>query len=556
MPPNILIQRFVADVFDDERILADQFIKDDEIDMDAILATANIRLSVMYSLTWNAVYGTYPSKYCFRDFAQRNIQRTQHDVPSMLSDFILLKMTQSDVNSLVTKLQSLYQHLSNKEFIKDVILKKWQYRFNMSLTSEESKEPLLHIYFKKCKNVPISSDDNSQSPFKIPTGNIDFHPTLNLKYATWGEKLHYMIHKDHHFCRRLLTQGCIIVKDIHQHDVQIFKDILETDVVITYSNDIIWFPKIAQLCLDLVNTGNLSVKLSPTKNFDKSIIQDDFIYHDFEKYYYESIFKQNQDLSFVKFIHQYTHKHEPTLSTIVTSQIKPSKAKNIVVLIDNRPNIMSAISMAIAIMNTDQTKWNYRIYTSTKATSYYKNILGSIVDVVEVDALNVKKFTIDVYNDLLMSSQFWETMSTWDKVLIIQDDGVLLQKGVEKFLSWDYIGAPWVDTQENAYIKQHVNPELVGNGGLSLRSIRAMIDITTSCNDQKKQLFYHNLIRIPEDVYFVKQLVAQDYKVAPHSVAAQFASEQIMTPSCLGIHKCWAYVAPEKVQYYFNSLLC
>ena len=46
---------------------------------------------------------------------------------------------------------------------------------------------------------------------------------------------------------------------------------------------------------------------------------------------------------------------------------------------------------------------------------------------------------------------------------------MLLKSGIEEFLKWDYIGAPWEKPKEGCF---------VGNGGLSLRTRDKMIEIT------------------------------------------------------------------------------
>jgi len=96
---------------------------------------------------------------------------------------------------------------------------------------------------------------------------------------------------------------------------------------------------------------------------------------------------------------------------------------------------------------------------------------------------------------------------------------------------------------------------MVGNGGLSLRSTQAMLDIVSKYQAEKNQLFYHNLVRIPEDVYFVKAMVKEGvYKLPDKSTASEFASEQIVNMKSLGFHKVWAYNDLAKVQSYFSSI--
>jgi hypothetical protein len=157
-----------------------------------------------------------------------------------------------------------------------------------------------------------------------------------------------------------------------------------------------------------------------------------------------------------------------------------------------------------------------------------------------------------------MSEEFWLKCKKWSKVLIIQDDGVIIRKGVETFLEWDYVGAPWIDTTGNEYLKNKVNSNMIGNGGLSLRSVKAMLDVVKSHQNEKNQLFYYNINRIPEDVYFVKALcgpVYQDiYKLPPLQIGMQFATEQVMNLNSIGFHKLWAYNTQDRVKEFFDKV--
>lgn len=133
----------------------------------------------------------------------------------------------------------------------------------------------------------------------------------------------------------------------------------------------------------------------------------------------------------------------------------------------------------------------------------------------------------------------------YKKALIVQDDGFLLKRGIERFLEWDYVGAPWADTRANEYIKHNINPELVGNGGLSIRSVDKMREVCEKYVLEKRELFYANLTCIPEDVYFTKYVIKIGGKVAPNYIARYFAVEQVLEPTAIGIHKAWPYHTPE-----------
>lgn len=238
--------------------------------------------------------------------------------------------------------------------------------------------------------------------------------------------------------------------------------------------------------------------------------------------------------------------------------------KNVVVIVDNRPNILSVISIIISINILNlENGWTWEIHTSSKAVQYYVEWMHrfnvqNIVKVLQKEALNGPKFNIDVYNYYLMGTELWDSLHAkgYEKCLIIQDDGILFRRGIEKFMKFDYVGAPWIDAPGNEYLKI-CNPDLVGNGGLSLRSIDKMRNIVHKFKNEKKILHYNNMCNIPEDVYFCKHLkLPETNSVMPTQLEASFFSnEEIINPESIGFHKVWSYHHPLAVRNWLMSTL-
>ena len=258
---------------------------------------------------------------------------------------------------------------------------------------------------------------------------------------------------------------------------------------------------------------------------------------------------QHGILIYLDFVYSYFIKQ---LDSIMNLNAVNVTASNTVILVDNRPNILSVLSILFTLVNLNDT-WTCNIVTSTKARDYYADLLGDLVTIhTAPEFSNCVKFDIDLYNDILKSERFWDKFSDYEKCLIVQDDGVLLRKGIENFLHFDYIGAPWVDVNENEYIKNNINRELVGNGGFSLRTISLMKKICKECVDEKNWLFFHNLNNIPEDVYFVKCVIDKGGKMPIFKLATTFASEEVLCDASLGFHKVWAYHHPYRVEQFFK----
>lgn len=264
---------------------------------------------------------------------------------------------------------------------------------------------------------------------------------------------------------------------------------------------------------------------------------------------------RNGNLLYITFAMIYFVKHiDKIIDLNKRINLPAENSSNIVILVDNRPNYLSVLSTLFSMCNLNAT-WKCRIYTSKNGLKYYEKWLGTIAEIVHSPILDIKKFHIDVYNKLLMDINFWNSLNGYEKCLIIQDDGVLLRKGIERFMKYDYVGAPWIDVPDNQYLKDHVNSELVGNGGLSFRSISAMKRITNEFHKEKKSLFYKNINNIPEDVYFVKHLKKINANMPSMQEALIFSSEEIMHNDSIGFHKIWTYHEPERVKMFFKNLL-
>lgn len=249
--------------------------------------------------------------------------------------------------------------------------------------------------------------------------------------------------------------------------------------------------------------------------------------------------KPNNAITYYEFLYSYFDRTSFTQASFSTTPTKTTIA-----LIDSRENPLSVISVIIALHNI-RSPMTCHLFTSTQALPYYSKYLSHLnVKVLQYPALDTAHFDIDVYNSVLKSTQFWKTLKNTgaQKVIIIQDDGIMARPGVEDLIEpWDFIGAPWADAPGNEYIRDNITRDLVGNGGFSARDIAKCLLITEKYEEEKHHLFYQNLVEIPEDVYFVAGMKKEGYKIAPREIAAQFSSEQTLDPRAVGFHKPWAY---------------
>jgi hypothetical protein len=219
---------------------------------------------------------------------------------------------------------------------------------------------------------------------------------------------------------------------------------------------------------------------------------------------------------------------------------------NCILIIDSRPNILSVLSVMISHYNIP---WNVIVCTPPSAQPFYANHLGSNVKFITHPLIDLERpFDIGDYNKIMKDSSIWQSISDmgYTHCLVIQDDGMIFRSGIERFLQYEYVGAPW---PEQAFMREAgvVNP--VGNGGLSLRHIGAMIKITQEELDDKNALYFNNTMVIPEDVYFSKFS-----KTPSVSEAKRFAFEMLYDDNAIGFHKPWPYIKGELIAKYFKQL--
>lgn len=249
-----------------------------------------------------------------------------------------------------------------------------------------------------------------------------------------------------------------------------------------------------------------------------------------------------------------------------------SPQKHVVCSIDSRFNIATYYAVLASYCNLckQNSEWDMIIFTSTENVSKYKeynkkynteyNINFTCIALDTLD--KTKYFCIETYNSVLKDESFWKCLDDrgYQKCLVVQDDGFLVNGNhIDQYMHYDYVGAPWVDTLDNAYIKQYVNQELVGNGGFSLRDVNMMLNICKKYLHEKNTLFFHNLNEIPEDVYFVKCLGWEKSKIAPQKHAKFFSIEQVIPDTnvkeVVGFHKFWVYHSAASVWNVFKTLL-
>ena len=155
---------------------------------------------------------------------------------------------------------------------------------------------------------------------------------------------------------------------------------------------------------------------------------------------------------------------------------------------------------------------------------------------------------VNTYSTLLLSDFFYNHFVTSEYILIYQLDCFVFKNNLKDFLGFDYIGAPWFNSQNHAAnsiintlifrkpfwaLKLVISWFLrtktsgVGNGGFSLRKVDKFLEITADEKIKKIIVQWVKNKRPHEDIFYsyIIPLFAPDFKIADISTALKFSFE-------------------------------
>lgn len=593
----MLLELFISNVLDiipPPKDLINTFVSNNNINENALLNHPLSRYNILYRFVIEYIFNISPSIYDFIIPPNNNISYHGY-IDFILNKVFALKfglMNRINIQDFKDKTQDIINKLNNNNFVVESIIQKLQTRYNSNITFAHNS--VFEYFLQLLKTIPqqvnILETINPVTGFKVIT---NYQKEL---YVPDNEYLKHLIIQDNYFLKKL--QFCHIIYLYKTLDEEILKTlniISKKKQVILFTHDKIkntsipntWvlsipqeeisLPKIGQWCLIIADQYNKSyidncvvsnknniILYTPENNNNitsntENVRVLNYVYNkqDFWDGHLR-IINNPQDLGYthyINFMYDYNDKHAHDIQNAIINCSKENKenkkTKNAILLVDNRENELSVLSMKFAFLNTGG--WDCYILTSTKASEYYKKHLNFAN--VSTNILLNHNFDIDIYNDILEDIDVWKSFECYSHVLVIQDDGLLVRPGIDKFLCYDYVGAPWRDDPGNDYIKKHISSNMVGNGGFSCRRVSQIINILSKYSEKKHELFFYNINRMPEDVWMIKYLTLENCNIAPVGVASTFSSEEILDSRSIGFHKVWAYHDPNNIKDYFKSIL-
>ena len=149
------------------------------------------------------------------------------------------------------------------------------------------------------------------------------------------------------------------------------------------------------------------------------------------------------------------------------------------------------------------------------------------------------------YNQLMLSPEFYGRFTDTEYILVYQTDAYVFRDDLKYWcdMSYDYIGAPWVDKERNPIAfffyqrklkKKPYRKDIlfkVGNGGFSLRKTMSFLNITEKENELINTYLSPDNPKIdfiPEDVFWAlePQRLGYEFKIPDYKKALEFAFDQ------------------------------
>jgi len=208
----------------------------------------------------------------------------------------------------------------------------------------------------------------------------------------------------------------------------------------------------------------------------------------------------------------------------------PTETDYYAVIIEPRvhSDLLTVIKSTMFHLNETNSsiKWGLQIFHGNQNKELVENIKLSLGNVALTN-IGIDNFTHTEHSRYMESVVFWRQVKG-TKALIFQTDSLLLRSGIDDFLEYDYVGAPWRKPKENQW---------VGNGGLSLRTVSRMIEICEN-NAVTEDIL--------EDIYFMKYMKGNG--VADIETAMKFSMEDVFSPNPLGVHNPIRHIGPEQLK--------
>lgn len=193
-----------------------------------------------------------------------------------------------------------------------------------------------------------------------------------------------------------------------------------------------------------------------------------------------------------------------------------SSTEKCAVLVEPRKHPHLSFVLRMLFAHLDDT-WALKIFHSAANKSYVEARVSGWGD-VQMQEVCVEGLGHDEYQRLLLNPWFWEQVPC-EHVLLFQCDSLLCRTGVDAYLGYDFVGAP--------YREKARGPWKVGRGSFSLRRRSVMRELTERWPSYRDTR---------EDEHFSRVLIEHGYRLPSVETCKAFCVESNYTKQPLALH--------------------
>jgi hypothetical protein len=206
-----------------------------------------------------------------------------------------------------------------------------------------------------------------------------------------------------------------------------------------------------------------------------------------------------------------------------------NQSDNTIIIVETRKLPHLEFVLRYSFDKLENNFWAVNIYCNLNNYDFMCKMASSISDKINIIILDMEIKHVSDYNKLLLKKTFWKYIKA-KKILILQEDSLIFRNGVEEYLKYDYIGAPWGNGHGK---KTNLG---FGNGGFSIRNVELSYKLL---NKKYKELIRENK-RLNEDIYFSIGFSKFFNENLPTiDIAKEFSVEHIKSDNPLGGHQYW-----------------
>ena len=215
-----------------------------------------------------------------------------------------------------------------------------------------------------------------------------------------------------------------------------------------------------------------------------------------------------------------------------------NEQQNIAVIVE--PRITEKLLFVIENVHINLPRWKIQVFCGNINYNYIikSRIYNTLYKkgLIYITKLNISNLTPILYSDLLKTKKFWNEIRG-ENILIFQTDSCLCNSKIDEFLHYDYVGAPWI------YYWAYGGS--VGNGGLSFRKKKKMLEILDKCQSDEI-----------EDVYFSMGCPGVNIKKPSFQKSKKFSVESVYYHKPFAVHAAWKYLEPWQLSKITENCKC